>query len=201
MTSAIFSSLVAALDFFLPLTEAFAALATVNDTCGMHRSSRIRLYSATWEATFAACQEAMLVVGMMLADVAANINTFEIPNRDVGNALARALGERERFERARTNYRSALSDFHAADLRLQQARARAHSNRCAGRSSCIGEPQTPSFDYDVLHHQAWLAKNSADDRRGTWYRELHSTFADYDRALRALTALRDRLIASASDNA
>lgn len=183
MTPAIVSSLLAALDFFLHQSAAFAALATVNDTCGMHRNSRIRLYSAAWDATFIACQEAMLVVGVVLAELAQSVNTFEIPDRDVGTALARVLGERERFERALTNYRSALTDFQAADARYRDVRDRAGD----------GQPLMAPGN-DALY-QEWKAKERADDRRGTWYRELHSTFSDYDRALLGLNGLRERIVA------
>lgn len=189
MTPQLVASLLAALDFFLHHSAAFAAIIKVHDTFSVGRSDRARIYSAAWEATFAACLEAMLVVSQVLSELGREARTYELPDRQLGNELARALGESERFTVVLTNYRAALSDFRKAEQLWNQLRAAAALNASL-QAICSGEAPAGS---DEGLRKAWEVKEALDTRRGTWYRELHTSFTAFEGTLRQLNAVRAKL--------
>lgn len=171
MVPCVVRSLLAALDFFLSTMSAFKALGDVQTTFGREGQSghieRWRLYPPSWESLFQVAQDAMLLVGRLLKEVAASTCILEIRDRDLRDALGRALGAGERFERTLSNYRAALRDFEAAKAVFEADRSETN----------------------------YRTKDSLDNRRGTWYRELHTHFTENEQALRRLNSVRDRLVA------
>lgn len=171
MIPCLVSSLLAALDFYLRTMSAFSALGQTQVAFRDQHESRLverwGAYARVWESLFQSAQDALLLVGVVLREMENYYDWRMVSDAAVRDLIGNLLGARDRFENAHRNYRSALRACQQAKLVFEGDRSQAN----------------------------YRARESADTSRGTWYRELHRTFSEYEAVLKRLDTMRDRAIA------